>query len=96
MLLILIFSPIPFKLLQVYPEGKMSQHFATLKSGDVVEVKGLVIHNHKLKDIYCTLSLSQMPFSCCRPIEKLRYSPNMKKHIGMVRAHVDLKRDEGH
>ncbi|KAB5553048.1 hypothetical protein DKX38_010359 [Salix brachista] len=57
-------------LIKVYPEGKMSQHFATLKSGDVVEVKG--------------------------PIEKLRYSPNMKKHIGMVRAHVDLKRDEGH
>uniref|UniRef100_A0A6N2L139 NADH-cytochrome b5 reductase n=1 Tax=Salix viminalis TaxID=40686 RepID=A0A6N2L139_SALVM len=71
-------------LIKVYPEGKMSQHFATLKSGDVVEVKGLVIHNHKLKDIYCTLSLSQMPFSCCRPIEKLRYSPNMKKHIGMI------------
>jgi len=56
MLLILNFSPIPFKLLQVYPEGKMSQHFATLKSGDVVEVKGYVIHNHKLTDIYCTLS----------------------------------------
>ncbi|KAG5244047.1 NADH-cytochrome b5 reductase protein [Salix suchowensis] len=45
-------------LIKVYPEGKMSQHFATLKSGDVVEVKG--------------------------PIEKLRYSPNMKKHIGMI------------
>ncbi|MBA0797229.1 hypothetical protein Gohar_007944 [Gossypium harknessii] len=44
----------------VYPEGKMSQIFATLKPGDVLEVKG--------------------------PIEKLRYSPNMKKHIGMVRA----------
>ncbi|MBA0710270.1 hypothetical protein Golax_025255, partial [Gossypium laxum] len=38
----------------------MSQIFATLKPGDVLEVKG--------------------------PIEKLRYSPNMKKHIGMVRA----------
>lgn len=25
---------------QVYPEGKMSQHFASLKPGDVVEVKG--------------------------------------------------------
>ncbi|KAA3476935.1 NADH-cytochrome b5 reductase-like protein isoform X1 [Gossypium australe] len=47
-------------LIKVYPEGKMSQHFASLKPGDVVEVKG--------------------------PIEKLRYSPNMKKHIGMVRA----------
>ncbi|MBA0852782.1 hypothetical protein Goshw_009748, partial [Gossypium schwendimanii] len=45
---------------KVYPEGKMSQIFATLKPGDVLEVKG--------------------------PIEKLRYSPNMKKHIGMVRA----------
>lgn len=45
-------------LIKVYPEGKMSQHFASLKPGDVVEVKG--------------------------PIEKLRYSPNMKKHIGMV------------
>ncbi|KAE8664316.1 NADH-cytochrome b5 reductase-like protein [Hibiscus syriacus] len=45
-------------LVKVYPEGKMSQHFASLKPGDVVEVKG--------------------------PIEKLRYSPNMKKHIGMI------------
>ncbi|KAL6974274.1 NADH-cytochrome b-5 reductase-like protein [Sarracenia purpurea var. burkii] len=45
-------------LLKVYPEGKMSQHFASLKPGDVVEVKG--------------------------PIEKLRYTPNMKKHIGMI------------
>ncbi|CAA3025636.1 NADH-cytochrome b5 reductase [Olea europaea subsp. europaea] len=33
-------------------------HFASLKPGDVVEVKG--------------------------PIEKLRYTPNMKKHIGMI------------
>uniref|UniRef100_A0A2N9I9E2 cytochrome-b5 reductase n=1 Tax=Fagus sylvatica TaxID=28930 RepID=A0A2N9I9E2_FAGSY len=48
-------------LIKVYPEGKMSQHFASLKPGDVVEVKG--------------------------PIEKLRYSPNMKKHIGML---IDL------
>ncbi|XWS17163.1 hypothetical protein CRYUN_Cryun33cG0044700 [Craigia yunnanensis] len=47
-------------LIKVYPEGKMSQHFSSLKPGDVVEVKG--------------------------PIEKLRYSPNMKKHTGMVRA----------
>ncbi|XP_050214536.1 NADH-cytochrome b5 reductase-like protein [Mercurialis annua] len=45
-------------LIKVYPEGKMSQHFASLKPGDVVEVKG--------------------------PIEKIRYSPNMKKHIGMI------------
>ncbi|KAK2646004.1 hypothetical protein Ddye_021199 [Dipteronia dyeriana] len=45
-------------LIKVYPEGKMSQHFGSLKPGDVVEVKG--------------------------PIEKLRYSPNMKKHIGMI------------
>ncbi|KAJ4708303.1 NADH-cytochrome b5 reductase [Melia azedarach] len=45
-------------LIKVYPEGKMSQHFASLKAGDVVEVKG--------------------------PIEKLRYSPNMKKNIGMI------------
>ncbi|KAK7328378.1 hypothetical protein VNO77_22483 [Canavalia gladiata] len=45
-------------LIKVYPEGKMSQHFASLKPGDVVEVKG--------------------------PIEKLRYTPNMKKHIGMI------------
>lgn len=45
-------------LIKVYPEGKMSQHFASLRPGDVVEVKG--------------------------PIEKLRYSPNMKKHIGMI------------
>lgn len=45
-------------LIKVYPEGKMSQHFASLKPGDVIEVKG--------------------------PIEKLRYTPNMKKKIGMV------------
>ncbi|XP_020685101.1 NADH-cytochrome b5 reductase-like protein isoform X1 [Dendrobium catenatum] len=45
-------------LIKVYPEGKMSQHFAQLKPGDVLEVKG--------------------------PIEKLRYSPNMKKKLGMV------------
>ncbi|XP_073289705.1 NADH-cytochrome b5 reductase-like protein isoform X2 [Primulina huaijiensis] len=45
-------------LIKVYPEGNMSQHFASLKPGDVVEVKG--------------------------PIEKLRYNPNMKKHIGMI------------
>nr|CAB3472034.1 unnamed protein product [Digitaria exilis] len=45
-------------LIKVYPDGKMSQYFASLKPGDVVEVKG--------------------------PIEKLRYSPNMKKQIGMV------------
>ncbi|KAL8488318.1 hypothetical protein ACS0TY_024554 [Phlomoides rotata] len=45
-------------LIKVYPEGKMSQHFASLKPGDVLEVKG--------------------------PIEKLKYSPNMKKHIGMI------------
>ncbi|CAJ2634802.1 unnamed protein product [Trifolium pratense] len=45
-------------LIKVYPEGKMSQHFASLKPGDVVEVKG--------------------------PIEKFRYTPNMKKSIGMI------------
>ncbi|XP_068343020.1 NADH-cytochrome b5 reductase 1-like [Pyrus communis] len=45
-------------LIKVYPEGKMSQHFASLKPGDIVEMKG--------------------------PIEKLRYTPNMKKHIGMI------------
>ncbi|KAJ3694197.1 hypothetical protein LUZ60_009677 [Juncus effusus] len=45
-------------LIKVYPEGKMSQHFASLKTGDTLEVKG--------------------------PIEKLRYTPNMKKQIGMV------------
>ncbi|PKA64568.1 ABC transporter C family member 3 [Apostasia shenzhenica] len=45
-------------LIKAYPEGKMSQHFASLKPGDVMEVKG--------------------------PIEKLRYSPNMKKKIGMI------------
>ncbi|CAN1120315.1 NADH-cytochrome b5 reductase-like protein [Linum perenne] len=45
-------------LIKVYPDGKMSQHLASLKPGDVVEVKG--------------------------PIQKLRYSPNMKKHIGMI------------
>nr|XP_024924236.1 NADH-cytochrome b5 reductase-like protein isoform X2 [Ziziphus jujuba var. spinosa] len=27
-------------LIKVYPEGKMSQHFASLKPGNVVEVKG--------------------------------------------------------
>lgn len=45
-------------MIKVYPEGKMSRHFASLKPGDFLEVKG--------------------------PIEKLRYSPNMKKHIGMI------------
>lgn len=45
-------------MIKIYPEGKMSQHFAKLRPGDVVEVKG--------------------------PIEKLRYTPNMKKHIGMI------------
>ncbi|GAB4828309.1 NADH-cytochrome b-5 reductase-like protein [Ancistrocladus abbreviatus] len=45
-------------LIKIYPEGKMSQHFAKLKAGDVVEVKG--------------------------PIEKLKYTSNMKKHIGMI------------
>jgi len=27
-------------LIKVYPDGKMSQHFASLKPGDVLEVKG--------------------------------------------------------
>ncbi|XP_074585650.1 NADH-cytochrome b5 reductase-like protein [Curcuma longa] len=45
-------------LIKVYPEGKMSQHFASLTPGDIIEVKG--------------------------PIEKLRYSPNMKRNIGMI------------
>uniref|UniRef100_A0A1D1Y7U9 NADH-cytochrome b5 reductase n=1 Tax=Anthurium amnicola TaxID=1678845 RepID=A0A1D1Y7U9_9ARAE len=45
-------------LIKVYPEGKMSQYMASLKPGDVLEVKG--------------------------PIEKFRYSPNMKKQIGMI------------
>ncbi|KAL9224000.1 hypothetical protein vseg_000077 [Gypsophila vaccaria] len=45
-------------MIKIYPEGKMSQHFAKLRPGDVLEVKG--------------------------PIEKLRYTPNMKKHIGMI------------
>ncbi|KAJ4958160.1 hypothetical protein NE237_025271 [Protea cynaroides] len=45
-------------LIKIYPEGKMSQHLASLKPGDVLEVKG--------------------------PIEKLRYTPNMKKNIGMI------------
>ncbi|KAL1822583.1 hypothetical protein ACET3Z_009361 [Daucus carota] len=45
-------------LIKIYPGGKMSQHFASLKPGDIVEVKG--------------------------PVEKLRYTPNMKKHIGMI------------
>ncbi|XP_072984206.1 NADH-cytochrome b5 reductase-like protein [Typha latifolia] len=45
-------------LIKVYPDGKMSQHFTTLKPGDIVEVKG--------------------------PIEKLKYSSNMKRKIGMI------------
>nr|GMC63391.1 NADH-cytochrome B5 reductase-like protein [Ipomoea batatas] len=57
-------------LIKVYPEGKMSQHFASLKPGDKVEVKGLVNYRSEL------LSL--------QPIEKLKYRPNMKKHIGMI------------
>ncbi|XP_010250026.1 PREDICTED: NADH-cytochrome b5 reductase-like protein [Nelumbo nucifera] len=51
-------------LIKVYPEGKMSQHFASLKAGDVLEVKG--------------------------PIEKLRYTPNMKKKIGMIAGGTGL------
>ncbi|KAL8152540.1 hypothetical protein V2J09_010300 [Rumex salicifolius] len=43
---------------KIYPGGKMSQHLANLKPGDVLEVRG--------------------------PIEKLKYTPNMKKHIGMI------------
>ncbi|XP_042492355.1 NADH-cytochrome b5 reductase-like protein [Macadamia integrifolia] len=45
-------------LIKMYPDGKMSQYFANLKKGDVLEVKG--------------------------PIQKLRYTPNMKKNIGMI------------
>ncbi|KAL4571512.1 hypothetical protein LXL04_018272 [Taraxacum kok-saghyz] len=45
-------------MIKVYPEGNMSQHFAKLEPGDVVEVKG--------------------------PVEKVGYTPNMKKHIGMI------------
>ncbi|XP_022938224.1 NADH-cytochrome b5 reductase-like protein [Cucurbita moschata] len=45
-------------LIKIYPQGKMTQHFAKLKPGDKLEVKG--------------------------PIRKLKYSPNMKKHIGMI------------
>jgi hypothetical protein len=39
-LLVFLFFVFLLKLFQVYPEGKMSQHFASLKPGDVVEVKG--------------------------------------------------------
>lgn len=70
--------------MQIYPEGKMSQHLDTLKVGDVLEVKGYVLcvlfNNVKLHSI-CFLSLLLLS---CSPIEKLRYSPNMKKQIGMV------------
>nr|AFK47499.1 unknown [Medicago truncatula] len=51
-------------LIKVYPEGKMSQHFASLKPGDMVEVKG--------------------------PIEKFKYTPNMKKNIGMIAGGSEL------
>lgn len=39
-------TSICFDILQVYPEGKMSQHFASLKPGDVVEVKGYVMYHY--------------------------------------------------
>lgn len=45
-------------LIKIYPEGKMTQHLAKMKPGDMLEVRG--------------------------PIEKLKYIPNMKKHIGMI------------
>ncbi|KAI3781901.1 hypothetical protein L2E82_11929 [Cichorium intybus] len=45
-------------MIKVYPEGKLSQHFAKLNPGDTIEVKG--------------------------PVEKVRYTPNMKTHIGMI------------
>eukprot|EP00252_Welwitschia_mirabilis_P006324 TRINITY_DN17174_c0_g1_i1.p1 TRINITY_DN17174_c0_g1~~TRINITY_DN17174_c0_g1_i1.p1 ORF type:complete len:268 (+),score=59.70 TRINITY_DN17174_c0_g1_i1:331-1134(+) len=45
-------------MVKIYPEGKMTQHFAQLKRGDTLEAKG--------------------------PIGTLQYSPNMKKHIGMI------------
>ncbi|XP_043723135.1 NADH-cytochrome b5 reductase-like protein [Telopea speciosissima] len=45
-------------LIKIYPDGKMSQYFASLKPGDVLDVKG--------------------------PIQKLKYTPNMKKNIGMI------------
>ncbi|WVZ12734.1 hypothetical protein V8G54_017264 [Vigna mungo] len=63
----LLYARCLFLNLQVYPEGKMSQHFASLKPGDVVEVKG--------------------------PIEKLRYTPNMKKQIGMVSIFTPVAMD---
>lgn len=72
--------------LQVYPDGKMSQYFASLKPGDVVEVKGY--YENFIGFLYMLLPFVTQAFfffNFARPIEKLRYSPNMKKQIGMVR-----------
>jgi Na+-transporting NADH:ubiquinone oxidoreductase subunit NqrF len=46
----------------VYPEGKMSQHFASLKPGDVVEVKGYVILIHDTNSRMLTLSIIKALF----------------------------------
>lgn len=35
-------------------------------------------------DVLCT-DLSSAPFTFCRPLPKIPYSPNMKRHIGMVK-----------
>jgi len=70
--------------MQIYQEGKMSQHFAKLKPGDVVEVKGYFVSQIVLcRSLIACLSI-QFFEDLFRPIEKLRYTPNMKKHIGMV------------
>ncbi|KAF7838678.1 NADH-cytochrome b5 reductase-like protein [Senna tora] len=51
-------------LIKIYPGGQMTQHLASLKPGDVLEVNG--------------------------PMDSLKYTPNMKKHIGMVAGGTGL------
>lgn len=52
-------------LLQVYPDGKMSQHFASLKPGDVLEVKG---YNFLTFSIYLLRLLIVLYFIWCLTI----------------------------
>lgn len=63
-----VFYQVWFLILQVYPQGKMSQHFASLKPGDVVEVKGyfyLFCLPRYLQILYCMSDMSLSSLNCC-------------------------------
>lgn len=66
----------------------MSQHFASLKPGDVVEVKGYVISfaitTQDQNNTFHAYTFYNKCIVSFRPIEKFKYTPNMKKNIGMV------------